>query len=533
MAKEDLDKRTSIKASELLKKKEELEKKLAYIEEQKEKLKQRQLEFEYKNKLLFFGHPGKGYLGDHGSWVPNKAQKTIINAVDSGEYRGFALTGSNQTGKTTLELCLIFAVMRGHWPWENVDIVGRHIWKKYRWKPPIHVRWIGGGWQEHIQKNLIDQGLMQLWPDSWPVDTHKNNMGVDYLWKMRDINSELMLMSNNQNRRAFAGWKGNLSVFDEPFQADIWAENTRGLVAKRGIWMIGASLVEEDQSWIEDEILDQGNVKNVDEQLFKVFRYNADISVNIGHGLTQEAVDEWSETLTEEERRVRIFGESAGKRGKVLKITEDNIIYGKTIKEIPPDFLVDISIDYHPSKQQVINYLATGPYDLKYFAHENVSDYGVPAGADWIGASIIATIKQYSLRVNRIICDPLAKGSQNAIEYNDETVYSKISNYLASFGYTLETASKNKDDGILETNSLLKGFADKPKLYIYADSCPFSIKQLKKWRRDETGKPAKEDDDAGENMYRLVNLGTTYYPPQIEYVEGYSGKDTRSSVGGY
>jgi hypothetical protein len=519
--------------AEIRKRIAELKEKKARIEKERIKRESQLKDYERANKVLYLGKPGKGYLGDHGVWKLNPAQEALVNAVNTGKYRIIVLTGANQIGKTTFEVILSFAVLRGHWPWEDVKIVGRHIWAAYGWKGPTSIRWIGGGWEEHIQKNLIEQGLEMLWPQSWPVETRNNNMGVKFLWTDLTTRGQINFMSHNQKRKAFAGWKGHLTLFDEPFPPEIWPEVLRGLVAKGGIVFIGATLVEEDQSWIEDQIIDAGvKVKDVDIGLF---HYKADMYVNEGYGLTEDNIKQFESLLSEDEKKIRVAGESLGKRLKVLKIDQSkHFIYRKTIKNVPKDWLIDISIDYHPNKSQYIHFLATAPYNIKYLVHEIVSEHGKSAGADWIGKSTIDAIFNYGLaRINRIIIDPLSKGGQNAIEFEEETVFSKVSNYFAKFGFDLEVASKHKEDGIIECNALLEPQVGEPRLYIFSDGCPQGANQLRKWRRDEMGKPSKENDDAGENLYRLVNLNTEYTDPRDDKVDEYEEPKKRNPVTGY
>ena len=460
-----------------------------------------------RNKACYFGRDGYGWLGDHGVWEPNPGQRDIIGAVSRNAARIYGMVGGNQQGKTLLQGFLILALMKGYWPWEDVKQVGRHLWELYGWKHPINIRWVGGGWEEHIQKNLIEQILEDIWPEGWGVKKKKNNMGVEYMWTDIETGSQLTFMSNNQSRKAFAGWKGHATLFDEPFPVEIWAEVVRGLVAKGGIVFIGASLVEEDQSWIEDEIFDKG------VEGLNIYKYTGKMLDNIGYGLKKENVEQFIKMIGEEEAKTRVHGASAGQRAKILKLEESHYL-DKTIANIPVDYIVDISIDYHPNKPQYIDFLATGPYNMKYFCHEIVSDSGESAGYKWIGSKIVWALKRYQLRLGRIIIDPLSKGDRNAIEEDNETVYSKLSTYLAGYGYFLETATKNKSDSILSINSMLKPMEGLPSLYIY--DLPIAKKQLKKWRYDETGKPSKKDDDSCENLYRLVDLGTEYEPPTVD-----------------
>ena len=508
------------------KRKEELSREIEVIDGDIESANEEVKERVRRNKACYFGVKGYGWLGDHGVWEPNPGQKDIIGAINRNAARIYGMVGGNQQGKTLLQGMLVLALMKGYWPWEDVKKVGRHLWVSHGWKHPINIRGVGGGWEEHIQKNLIEQILEDIWPQSWGLRKKKNNMGVEYMWTDEETGSQLTFMSNNQSRKAFAGWKGHATLFDEPFPSEIWAEVVRGLVAKGGIAFIGASLVEEDQSWIEDEIFDKGM------EGLSVYKHTGKMLDNIGYGLKKENVDQFLKMIGEEEAKTRIHGESAGQRAKILKLTEQHFL-NKTVADIPMDYIVDISVDYHPNKPQYIGFLATGPYNVKYYCHEIVSDYGESAGYKWIGSKIVWAIKRYQLRLGRIIIDPLSKGSRNALEDDNETVYSKLSDYLAGYGYYLETATKNKDDSIITINSMLNPMEGNPILYIY--DLPIAKKQLKKWRYDEFGKPSKKDDDSCENLYRLVDLGTEYEPPQPDYgdFEEVVDKSTANSKTGY
>ena len=201
--------------------------------------------------------------------------------------------------------------------------------------------------------------------------------------------------------------------------------------------------------------------------------------------------------------------------------------------DIKPDWIIDISIDYHPSKEIYILFMATTPYDIKYIIHEIISPYGERMGLEWMQKVIIDTIKKYNLRINRICIDPLSKGFGEGI-----TVYDKLSDYLASFGYPLEVANKNKDDGIIMLNDLLNNKGGTPRLYFYTDALPKSMRQIKGWRFEyndkREAKAAKVDDDAPECLYRLALLDTKYTEPYEDEETPYvPNNSNRNSVTGY
>jgi len=84
---------------------------------------------------------------------------------------------------------------------------------------------------------------------------------------------------------------------------------------------------------------------------------------------------------------------------------------------------------------------------------------------------------------------------------------------LASYGWCLETASKDKENGIAIVRNLLKTENDMPGIYFFRD-CVSTIKEVEDYMYDpETFKPSKKDDDFCECLYRLALLGTEYMEP--------------------
>ena len=125
---------------------------------------------------------------------------------------------------------------------------------------------------------------------------------------------------------------------------------------------------------------------------------------------------------------------------------------------------------------------------------------------------IIRRMNSNSYRINRIIVDPLSKGDSN----NEETTYQKIFNVIARYGLSLETASKDKDAGILEVKKHLKGPNNKPSIFLL-DNCPRTLSEIEGYMWDkDTNKPKDKDDHMMENLYRTLLLNTQYIEPEEE-----------------
>jgi len=191
---------------------------------------------------------------------------------------------------------------------------------------------------------------------------------------------------------------------------------------------------------------------------------------------------------------------------------------------IPSHWPVDVAIDIGVAKPHDILYRATDPRGFRYLCfEENIKGDGTK-----IADSIIKKKQRYNLRINRILIDPLAKADQN----NENSTYDKIRIGLNRFDMYLETASKDKDDGIISINNMLLTVNGLPAYFIFRD-LPITTAQLSNWMYDKLGKPSKIKDDMCENAYRLELLNTAYEDPEDEDDIFDSPTATRNATTGY
>ena len=191
--------------------------------------------------------------------------------------------------------------------------------------------------------------------------------------------------------------------------------------------------------------------------------------------------------------------------------------------KIQSHWLVDVAIDIGFSKGHDILFSVCSPLNIKYVCFEE----HVLGDGTAIAESIIAKKHRYNLRINRVICDPLAKGDKT----NFHSTWEKIDIALNRHEMYLEPGSKDKDDGIIAINNLLMTVNKMPALYVFRD-LPIATKQLYGWRQED-GVISKKNDDMCENLYRLILLGTEYEEPRNPdfFYSGLSGN--RDSVTGY
>ena len=482
-------------------------KKAKELLDQLSRLKAQNKKYYDQNKLYFFKPDApKGKLRQ------NPLQRELIEAWDNPYYRVFAYTGGNRTGKTTVLAAIAFSTMFGHWPWDNRRLSFPH-------DGPRKIRIVGQDWEKHIKAVLIPK-FKEWWPNDRGVHIKKNTLGIEAFWTDRRTGSTLEIMSNNQDSDLHEGWDGDLVGYDEPPKRDIRVANARGLIDREGKELFSMTLLKE--AWVQTEVINARDSKGKPDRT--VFAVNGDISVNIGYGITQKGVDQFAKTLTEDEKSARLGGKPSYMSGLVCK-KFDRKVHLRDRFKIPLDWIVDIGIDIHPRKEQAILFMATDPKGQRWLFHE-IWDHG---DGKQVGEWIVRRVNRDSLRVGRVVVDPLAKGDKN----NDNTTYDKISAVLYRNGLSLETATKDKDSGILEIGNHLKGPNGEPSIFVFDDLVRTCF-EFESWMYDEkTQKPQKINDDMMENLYRLLLLDTVYFPPDDDDDDDYSNRDQVSNVTGY
>jgi hypothetical protein len=425
---------------------------------------------------------------------PNPKQALILEAWDDPEKKVFTLTGGNRLGKTVCGVIVSLAVLFGRWPWSDKPISFPH--KKAR-----KVRYIGSGWESHI-KAVVIPALKTWWPRSRPLETKKNNQGVEAIWRDLATGSTLEIMSTSQQSDVYEGYEGDLVVYDEPPPRDIRVACARGLIDRNGREFFVATLLKE--AWLSREVI-KSRLPNGEADL-SVFNVVGETYDNLGYGLTESGIDQFKKTLRPEEIDARLHGKPSYLSSLVCP-RFDRSTHIKEPFKIPLDWLVDISIDWHPSKKFAIVFLATARNNFKYICNE-IWQHGNPK---YIGEEIIRVVNQNMYRVHRCIIDPLSKSGMD----NDNDVFTVLSQSLGSHNIGLETASKDKDNGIAMLNTLLWSENEAPQLFFFKN-CIKSVQGIDDWIYDpETFKPSKEDDDFPEAIYRLALLNTEWFPEAI------------------
>lgn len=471
--------------------KDNLEVQITALMEQENALLKDLTEHQRNNKLMYFNTPT----------IPaNPPQADLLTAWDDSFYKTFTFTGGNRIGKTVIGATIGESTLFGKWLWNNKRMYFNHRY-------PRKVRYVGQDWEGHIKAVLIP-ALKEWWPKDRQLLTKKNNIGVECTWIDVETGSQLQIVSNKQELDSLEGWYGDLVIYDEPPKRDVRIACARGLVDRQGRELLCATLIKE--AWVDQEIIKaKDKLGNAD---FRIYNVHGEIYDNIGFGITQEGVDDFASKLNPAEKNARLKGVPSYISGLIYPMFRRAIHLKKPIKDIPLDWILDIAIDFHPSKEWAVLFVATDRMGFKYIISE-IWEHG-----SWqaIGDKIVRYIKGWELRIANIIIDPLAKGNSNT-DLMEETVYSKMDQLFAGHGYYLNVASKNKETGIEIVKNLLWTDNEMAALFIFNPGLPRTLMEIEGWGYDEkTLKPMKKNDDMMENLYRIALLDTIWEPLRWE-----------------
>ena len=442
--------------------------------------------------------------------TPISARQEVYDFEVPGYQNYF--TGGIVHHNTTIGAVIALSTLFGGYLWNGKKLSFPH-------KYPRKVRYIGQDWEKQIKAVVIPE-LEKWWPAKRKVLKKKNSNGIDAYWTDVETGSILEIMSNGQEDDLHEGWSGDLVIYDEPPKRGIRVANARGLVDRRGREIF--CMTRRKEPWVHREVI-QAKDENGKPDM-TVFNIHGDIFSNVGYGITEEGVKQFAKTLTDEEKDARLKGIPSYMSGLVYPQYDRRVHLVDRFK-IPLDWLVDIAIDIHPRERQAVLFVATSPSGVRYAVNE-IWGYG---DGTWVGEEVVRCVKMNVYRVNRIIIDPLSKGDQN----NQNTVFEKVQAVLFTYGYFLETASKDKSSGILLVKDHLKGPNNLPSLFVFNDLVRF-IFEIEGYMWDkETQNPMDKDDHMMENLYRILLLNTIWCAIALSDEDTTTNRQGRSKIGGY
>ena len=523
-----------------------------------EKSEERVNEFKAKNRIFFF----KPY-----PWQEEKALPAIRKNNTT------AIISSNKIGKSCLVINILISWLLGYEPWQYVDKdelgavnVCGHWYRKSSLgiKPPVNIILTGEDWKLHIGRTLVPE-LKKWAPEGW-YKTRKNEQGVEYLWEFCDKNGKwdnpsiVTIMSYSQDDALFESFRAQGAIFDEPPPRSKYKALSRGLLLDNGKTLLSLTPIKE--AWILDDIVlsgrkDIGIVQDLcitdNPDLVSADAVVLDLYLNKQQKrkyyslllyenkekkkpVTDKgrSAEEYLETIVplKHQGRIsdlrilkfikdidpadvppRVFGMFKSLVGRVLKNFSREMHFVKPF-DVPTDWPVTVMIDFHLSLPQAISYWGVNPQNINYCVGETWENLSAAGIAD----DIIRKWKG-GLNITKVFIDPLSKGDtaymRNQLGTSIQDTFSILGEKLSKYGITLQVASKDKNSGIKNIESGLKGANGLPTYFLF-DTCVRHLFEIQRWVFDDDGKPAKKNDHFMENWYRYTLTGAIYEDFQIK-----------------
>lgn len=251
-----------------------------------------------------------------------------------------AILGGNRSGKTCAGGMEFLFHVTGLYPkWYKED---------NKLDTPVIGRIVAKDFQKGVGMVIIP--FLEEWLDpSLVTRKYRNPIGIPVLWELRN-GSKFDILTHEQDTGQFEGWRGQVAWFDEPPPRDKYIATLRGLVDYRGRnWL---TLTPLSQPWIYDEIY---NCKDTN----RVFSITTDIQDN--PHLSKEAIKEFEQTLTDEEKEARLHGRFLHLSGIVYKEFNNNIHICEP-PQIKENWTRYFCIDPHPRTPTACLWLAVDPF---------------------------------------------------------------------------------------------------------------------------------------------------------------------------
>lgn len=499
-------------------------------------------------------------------WVPYPWQHRLLAAVR--EKNTIAAISSNKIGKTCTVINILISWMCGYEPWNRLEgddgdaVCENGFWYRKSSlgiKPPVNLLLTGEDWKSHIGRSLVPE-LKKWMPDGW-CTTKKNEQGVEYQWDMYN-GSTLTLMSYSQDDDLFESFRVQGVVMDEPPPKSKYSAMSRGLLLDCGKTLL--SLTPLKEAWILDEIVLSGrrdigvvdNLKITDNP--DLLRSDQSVLAGLGLSIAQmkqffrlllydnfekkiPVLDRGKASIKYLEEIVPVEKHSEFGKLKILKFISDidpsdvpprvfgqfKALVGRVLKEydpdthvvkafdVPTDWPVVAMIDFHLSTPQAVSYWAVNRQDVHYCIGETWANIS----AEEIADDIIRKKNGFSWNIEDVFIDPLSKGDtqymKNRMGSDLKDTYSIIEEKLSIHGITLHIASKDKESGVRNLQTMLKGVNGLATLYVFENCERFQF-EVQRWVFDDDGKPSKDcSDHFMENAYRYTLVGNSYEAHKI------------------
>ena len=297
---------------------------------------------------------------------------------------------------------------------------------------------------------------------------------------------------------------------DEPIEEAHWKAILRGLTDRGGKAWFTCTLIE--QPWINDFFF--GGPENTGHDQFEVVsetgrkvKWSITGSIYDNPYLSKEDIEDFFNTLSEDERQCRIHGIPLHLAGLIYKEFERS---RHVLSELPPgwtafndppkDYTIHFAIDPHPRTPHAVLFIAVSPHGRAYVFDEIFES----CTTDELARMILHRLAGRNVWTK--IMDPSAW-------IEDQRTKTMMADDFGKFGlYGLQKAPKDLVRGIPEVKRVLK----QQDFLFVSPMCRTFLWEIGRYswgdnRGVPTNKPIDKDDHMMENLYRLCLRGLDYF----------------------
>lgn len=440
---------------------------------------------------------------------PHKKQETFHR----GKFQIRVASGGNRSGKSTAGINEDVAHSLGYRPW----LLPTDPDYKINVRVPNKGLICGESFQEQVKKVILpkllgdpEKGVPGAIPTTLLADVKRNPQGVITYIRLTN-GSEIFLQSYDQDVDLFESADYDWVHFDEPPPRSIWVAVQRGLTDRMApCWLTMTPLKEP---WLYDEVYKR------EDCLVLYF----DIEDNLDYGLSRKGIDQFSASLTDDEKEARLRGRFFHLTGLVYKTYGVIHRLKRTLilpKGIPRHYSTWMHIDCHPRKPHHAVWITIGPDRRKIICGELKNEHPTNLIEPYCEALKVyeTTVLKLAHDAPRRLIDPLS-GTPSPIG-EGLTIWDEFDRC----GFTCKAGSKNREAGILLFQNELKHDEEQgvyPTTYILDDlvGIDFELRHYiwdehasKKTgeRRDQLQTPRKKHDDFLEGIHRILLDGADY-----------------------
>lgn len=297
---------------------------------------------------------------------------------------------------------------------------------------------------------------------------------------------------------------------DEPIEEAHWKAILRGLTDRGGKAWFTCTLIE--QPWINDMFF--GGPENAAKEAFTIetetgrkTHWSITGSIYDNPYLKPEDIEDFFNTLTEDERQCRIHGIPLHLSGVIYKEFDRTKhmlsavpVGWQAYNDPPRDYTIHFAIDPHPRTPHAVLFVAVSPLGTA-FVYDEIFE---ACTTDVLARQILDKIAGRSVWTR--IMDPAAW-------IVDQRYLTCMSDDFAKFGlFGVSKAPKDLVRGIPEVKRVLK----EPGKVFVSPMCRTFLWEIGRYswadqRGVPTNKPIDKDDHMMENFYRLCLRGLDYF----------------------